>query len=121
MRATHNRPIDPLKRTPRPKGRGAIRQPGVTYSASSSGCPNTAIHPVSQSATGPPPGTAKALNALFAANGTKTWLFAAFAATECEVPAGCSVEVVPGPTAGTVNVVTSCNTLSSFESPPPSG
>jgi hypothetical protein len=42
------------------------------YFASSSVCANTAMEPVSQSGTGPPFGTAKALNELFAASGTNT-------------------------------------------------
>jgi hypothetical protein len=40
-------------------------------------------------------------NTLFAPNGTNTKLFAALAATECAVPAGCPVPP------GTLNVVTS--------------
>ena len=46
---------------------------------------------VPASGTVPPSGTAKALNALLAARGTNTRLFAALAATECAVPAGCPV------------------------------
>src|SRR5262249_46856907 len=57
--------------------------------------PNTAMHPFSQSGTGPPFGTAKALNALLAARGTNTRLFAALAATECAVPAGCPTPAGP--------------------------
>ena len=61
-----------------------------------------AIHPVKQSFL--PSGLRKAL---FAGSGTKMWLFLALAATECAVPAGCSVLLLPVPTAGTLNVVTS--------------
>src|SRR6516164_9845330 len=63
--------------------------------ASSSWCQNTAMHPVKQLGY-----------TLFAPSGTKIWLFAALAATECAVLAGCSL--APEVTAGTLKVGTSC-------------
>src|SRR5579859_4498919 len=66
------------------------------WSESSSGCPNTAMHPVRQLVL--PSGLR---NALFAPIGTNTWLLAELAATECDVLAGCP----PGPaTAATLYV-----------------
>src|SRR6266567_3401002 len=58
--------------------------------------PYTAIHPVKQSG-----------KTLLAGKATNTRLFMALAATECAVPAGCSVLLFPVPTAGTLNVGTS--------------
>src|SRR5437899_10257149 len=60
--------------------------------------PYTAIHPVKQSG-----------KTLLAGKATNTRLFSALAVTECAVPAGCSVGLFPVPTAGVLNVGTSCS------------
>src|SRR5579859_6518031 len=69
------------------------------WSESSSGCPNTAMHPVRQLVL--PSGLR---NALFAPIGTNTWLLAELAATECDVLAGCWLAAGPVVTAATLKV-----------------
>src|SRR5262249_26789681 len=60
------------------------------------GLAKTATHPARQSG-----------KALLAASGTNTLVLWALTATECVVPAGCSVLLFPVPTAGALNAGTS--------------